>query len=247
MSPWRRLRRTRSAILLALIPGLLGIALTYWAPAVNLERRSGLDTLFSLRGVRAAPPEVCVVAIDDDSYDVIGRDKSLAWERARHAELIRTLRQEGAKAVAFDVLFLDPGADPEADAAFASALADTGNVVLGASVVITEDPLFNQAQIQEPYEPFAKAAAALADVNYPTDADGVIRYAWPARDGRPGLALAAYELATGDTSQRTGDARFVDYYGPARAIKTVSIYQALDPKQYLPPGFFKDKIVFVGA
>ena len=247
MSPWRRLRRTRSAILLALIPGLLGIAMTYWAPAVNLERRSGLDTLFSLRGVRTPPPEVCVVAIDDDSYDVIGRDKSLAWERSRHAELIRTLRKEGAKAVAFDVLFLDPGADPDADAAFASALADTGNVVLGATVVITEDPLFNQSQIQEPYEPFAKAAARVADVNLPTDADGVIRYAWPARDGRPGLALAAYELATGDTSQRTADARFLDYYGPARTIKTVSIYQALDPKQYLPPGFFKDKIVFVGG
>ncbi len=247
MSPWRRLRRTRSAILLALIPGLLGVALTYWAPTINLERRGGLDTLFSLRGVRTAPLEVCVVAIDDDSYEVIERDPTLAWERARHAELIRTLRQEGAKAVAFDVLFLDEGADPAADAAFASALAETGIVVLGASVVITEDPLFNQAQMQEPYEPFAKAAAAAADVNFSTDTDGVIRYAWPAREGRPGLALAAYELATGDTSQRTGDARFIDYYGPARTIKTVSIYQALDPKQYLPPGFFKDKIVFVGA
>ena len=129
MSPWRRLRRTRSAILLALIPGLLGIALTYWAPAVNLERRSGLDTLFSWRGVRTAPPEVCVVAIDDDSYGVIERDPTLAWPRALHAELIRTLRKEGAKAVAFDVLFLEAGADPEADAAFASALSDTGNVV----------------------------------------------------------------------------------------------------------------------
>ncbi len=247
MSPWRRLRRTRSAILLALIPGLLGIALTYWAPAVNLERRNGLDTLFSLRGVRAAPPEVCVVAIDDASYGVFERDPTLAWPRTLHAELIRTLKREGAKAVAFDVLFLEAGADPDADIAFASALADAGNVVLGASVVITDDPLFHQAQFQEPYEPFAKAAAAVADVNLPTDADGVIRYAWPAREGRPGLALAAYELATGDTSQRTADARFLDYYGPARTIKTVSIYQALDPKQYLPPGFFKDKLVFVGA
>jgi adenylate cyclase len=246
MTPWRRLRRTRSAILLALIPGLLGIALTYLAPAVNFERRYGLDTLFTLRGVRTPPPEVCVVAIDDDSYGVIGRDPNLAWPRALHAELIRTLRQEGAKAVAFDVLFLEAGDDPDADAAFASALADTGIVVLGASVVITDDPLFHQAHNQDPYEPFANAAAAVADVNLPTDADGVIRYAWPAREGRPGLALAAYELATGDTSQRTPDARFLDYYGPARRIKTVSIYQALDPKQYLPPGFFKDKIVFVG-
>jgi adenylate cyclase len=86
----------------------------------------------------------------------------------------------------------------------------------------------------------------VAYVNIPPDGDGVIRYVFPAREGRPGLALAAYELATGDTSHRTEAARRLDYYGPARAIKTISIYQALDPKQYLPPGFFKDKIVFVG-
>ena len=74
----------------------------------------------------------------------------------------------------------------------------------------------------------------------------MIRYGWPAREGRPGLALAAYELSTGDTSQRSPEPRYFDYYGPARAIRTVSIYQALDPKQFLPAGFFKDKIVFVG-
>src|SRR5262249_37807072 len=121
------------------------------------------------------------------------------------------------------------------------------NVVLGASLELTQDPLFNEARLLEPLEPFKEAAAAVAEVNLSTDSDGVLRYAWPAREGRPGLALAAYELATGDSSQRTAEARQLDYYGPARTIKTVSIYQALDPKQYLPPGFFKDKVVFVGV
>jgi adenylate cyclase len=246
MIPARRLRRARTAFLLALIPGLLGVALTRWAPAVTLEKAGGLDRLFALRGPRAAPDEVCVVAIDDDSYGVIERENTLAWPRGLHADLIRTLKREGARAVAFDVLFTDPGADAAPDAEFASALKEAGNVVLGVSVEITEDPMFRQAQIQEPYEPFAKAAAAVADVNIPPDSDGVIRFVWPAREGRPGLALAAYELATGDTGQRVATARWLDYYGPARAVKTVSIYQALDPKQYLPPGFFKDKIVFVG-
>ena len=247
MARWRVLRRVRAAILLALIPGALGIVLTHWAPTISLEKAGGLDRLFELRGPRPAPTGVCVVAIDDDSYKVIDRDPTLAWPRGRHADLIRTLKREGAKAVAFDVLFLEPGADRAQDDALAGALAEAGNVVLGASVEITEDPLYKQAQNQEPYERFAKAAAAIADVNIPTDSDGVIRYAWPAREGRPGLGLAAYELATGDTSRRTADARLLDYYGPARAIKTISIYQALDPERYLPPGFFKDKIVFVGA
>lgn len=247
MRPSPRLRRTRTAALLVLGPGLLGIALMHWAPAVSLEKAGGLDRLFALRGRRAPPPGVCVIAIDNDSYKVLGRDLLLAWPRGLHAELIRTLKDEGARAVAFDVLFTDPGADPEQDAALASAIESAGNVVLGASVEITADPLYNESQIEEPYEPFGKAAAAVADVNLPTDSDGVIRYAWPAREGRPGLALAAYEVATGDTSRRTPEARWLDYYGPARTIKTVAMYQALDPKQYLPPGFFKDKIVFVGV
>ena len=232
--------------MLALIPGLLGVGLTYWGPGANLEKAFGLDALFALRGQRTPPPEVCVVAIDDDSYKVIERDRALAWPRALHAELIRALKREGARVVAFDVLFEDPGLDPAPDEALAQALAEAGNVILGASLVVTDDPLFRQAQVQEPYEPFARAAAAVAYVNIPPDADNVIRFVFPAREGKPGFGLAAYELAYGDRSHRTPDARYIDYYGPARTIKTISIYQALDPKKYLPPGFFKDKIVFVG-
>ena len=247
MRPKRRLRKTRSGLLLALIPGVLGVLLTYWPPSATLEKAGGLDNLFLLRDVRTPPPEVCVVAIDDDSYGVIERDPALPWPRAKHAELLRTLKAEGARAVAFDVIFEDPSTDPDADEALRSALAETKFGVLGVEVATTEDPQFRQVQIHEPWEPFKQAAAAIADVNLPTDSDGVLRYAWLAREGRPGLALAAYELATGDKSQRTDESRYLDYYGPARTIRTVSIYQALDPAQYLPKGFFKDKIVFVGS
>src|SRR5262245_28093517 len=168
MSPWRQLRRTRSAILLALIPGLLGVGLTFWGPAINLEKSGGLDALFVLRGQRTPPAGVCVVAIDDDSYDVEGQDRLLGWPRGRHADLIRTLKREGAKAVAFDVLFDQPGADPAQDEEFRAALAEAKNVVLGASIVVTEDPMFRQAQLQEPIDAFKAAAKATAYVNIPT-------------------------------------------------------------------------------
>jgi len=39
----------------------------------------------------------------------------------------------------------------------------------------------------------------------------------------------------------------IDYYGPPRTIETVSLYQAMDPGTYLPDGFFRDRIVFIGA
>jgi adenylate cyclase len=228
----------------------LGVVLLYWSSAANLEN-NGLDLLFLVRGPRPPPTEVCVVALDDTSYYVLKlanpKTNKERWPRGLHAEQIRSLKREGARAVAFDVLFTDASADPEQDAAFAQAVEGSGNVVLGSSLEIIEDSLSRQAKLLAPYAPFAKAAAAVGDVNLPADTDGVIRSVWPAREGQPGLALAAYELATGDTARRSPEARQLDYYGPSRTIKTVSIYQALDPNQYLPPGFFNGKLVFVGS
>lgn len=242
---WSGLRRARAAILLALVPGIVGVGLIRWPPAEGLEK-AGLDLLFQWRGPLPAPKDVCVVAIDDESYRVFEADRKQTWPRGLHAELIRTLARAGAKAIAFDVLFEDAG-DPEQDESLRAAMAETGIVVIGSNLVLVEDALYNESRIVEPWEPFAKAAAAVARVNLPADRDGVIRSAWLAPDGTPGLALAAYEVATGDRSIRDGGARFIDYYGPARiGIRTVSVYQALDPGQYLPADFFKGKVVFVG-
>jgi adenylate cyclase len=234
----------RAAFLLALLPGVLGALLLYWPPMESLER-TGLDLLFLMRGTRPSPAQVLVVAIDDDSYWLKGVDPEGAWPRSLHAELIRTLHAQGARAVAFDVLFVEAG-DPEQDDAFEQALADTGITVLGATVEQIEDPRFRRARLIEPHPRFAAAAAAVADVNLPTDRDGVIRSTWLLHDERPSLALAAYQVATGDEVSGERSTRLIDYYGPARTIPTISIYQALEPDQYLPQGFFKDRIVFVG-
>lgn len=238
------LKRARIALALALLPGVVGAALLYWPPAEGLEK-GGLDLLFLLRGPRPEPAKVRVVAIDDDSYEELGIDLTGAWPRGLHGELIRTLAREGARAVAFDVLFEGEG-DPEQDEALRSAIEDTGIVVLGATVDQIEDPRFRRAQVIEPWEPFAFAAASLGEVMLPPDRDGVIRSAWLAPGGQPGLALAAYEVATGDRTRRGTESRVIDYYGPPRTIPTVSVYQALDPRQFLPEGYFRDSVVFVG-
>jgi adenylate cyclase len=251
-----RSRRLRAALLLGLTAGIAGVLLAHWPPAESLEL-SGLDWLFALRGVREPPPDICVVALDQDSYDVLGcppegepqpedcAREDQTWPRALHARLIRQLKKDGARSVAFDVLFLDPQSD-RSDGELAAALKEAGNVVIGSDVDVTVDPRFAMSRIEEPYAPLAESAAVVADVGLPTDRDGVIRRTWLMREDRPSLALAAYETATGDRSHRGEVERWIDYYGPARTVKTVSYYQALDPGQYLPAGFFKGKIVFVG-
>jgi adenylate cyclase len=221
----------------------VGIALTRWPTTAGLER-GALDLLFLLRGERPSPDRVCVVAIDDASYRELGLAQD-AVPRTVHADLIRKLKAQGASAVAFDVLF-EGETSLAADLDLESALAETGNVVVGVSIMVTADPRFVEARTVEPLPALAQAAAALGEVNLPTDPDGVIRLAEPMRGDRPGLALAAYELATGDRSQRESW-RVLDYYGKPRTIRTVSLYQALDPEASLPPGFFRNKIVFVGA
>ena len=233
--------------LLGLIPGLLGWAALAWPVTASLETRYGLDLLFKLRGPRPVPGNVCVVAIDDASFVERGLDDKQPWPRGLHAELIRVLKREGARAVAFDVVFEGPG-EVQQDRELELALFDAGNVVLGSTVELTEDPRFRQARLVDPHAPFAEAAAQVAEVELSPDPDGVIRRAWPVPADRPSLALAAYEVATGDRTLRAArEARWIDYYGPPRTIPTVSEYQALDPAQYLPPGFFRDKLVFVGA
>ena len=235
----------RAALLLALIPGLLGLCLVVWPPTSVLENQ-GLDLLFLLRGPRTVPPDICVVAIDEDSFFIRNLDAARPWPRALHGELVRTLAREGARSVAFDVLFDHPGESAQ-DEAFASGLAGAGNVVLGSTVEQIEDPRFRQVRRIEPTGPLAQAAAAVGDVSLMEDRDGVIRSAWVLHDGHPSLALAGYEVGTSDTSAREPGPRLIDYYGPSRTIPTVALYQALEPGEYLPPGFFKGKLVFVGA
>jgi adenylate cyclase len=242
--PLKQPGRLRTALLIALVPGILGVLCARWPLAEDLER-GALDLLFLVRGDRPSPPGVCVVAIDAASYDALGVAGTDPWPRALHAELLNVLKRAGARAVAFDVLFDEPR-DPEQDAALERALAETGFAVLGATVEQVYDPRFHQAQRIEPWAPFAAAAAANGEVNLPPDRDGVIRSTWLYHTDRPSLALAAYETATGDSSLRETRTRLIDYYGPPRTIPTISFYQALDPDRYLPRGFFRDRIVFVG-
>ena len=82
------------------------------------------------------------------------------------------------------------------------ASAEAGNVILGTTLErITEDPRFRQVTPDraDTIRSLEAAAADCGRVSLPArPATAVIRYAylWLATDGKPGLALAAYELAT---------------------------------------------------
>ncbi|MBI5831408.1 MAG: adenylate/guanylate cyclase domain-containing protein [Armatimonadetes bacterium] len=167
------------------------------------------------RGAAAYAPEpfagITVVAIDDKTLasrdPVTGKrfGRTGDWSRERHARLLANLGR--ARAVGFDILFLDEGRDPEGDAAFAAATARHGRVVLAYSLFggnrtidnqdqqriaslldragvpaeapAREWPRLREINLQPPLPALMQASAGLGLVEVAADPDGVHRRSVP--------------------------------------------------------------------
>jgi CHASE2 domain-containing sensor protein len=127
--------------------------------------------LFELRGPLAQPASVAVVAVDEASLAELG-----AWPvpRTVWAELVDALLQAGATVVGLDVAFVQPGADPAADRAFARALAaHPDRVVLAANFQPGRSLGEDRRQLVLPLDSLRRAAA-FGIVDLPFDADGAV-------------------------------------------------------------------------
>ena len=88
------------------------------------------QALLAQTGFTNAP--AVIVYLDRDSYQRERQNPNEPWNRTLHAQLIRRLTAAGAKAVVFDIIFDEAGADASADSAFTEALRANGRVVLAA-------------------------------------------------------------------------------------------------------------------
>jgi len=126
------------------------------------------------------------VHIDDESIDfvrtntVLGYRFGLYWPRQVYGRLARELAEQGAKAVAFDVIFaelrpdhapvkMEDGTYPGSDDFFAQQIRRATNVILAVSRDMTLPDLFRTN------------AMALGDISTDKDQDGVLRRAKPFR------------------------------------------------------------------
>ena len=120
-----RLRSWRTAVALAAVvaAGAWGLFLGLW----HLHGRGSIldrieaplqDWRLLIAGPRAAPDGVVIVAIDEET---VRRAGAYPLPRALLARIVRRLADDGAKAVALDMLFLERGPG-EADAELAAAL-----------------------------------------------------------------------------------------------------------------------------
>lgn len=245
-----RALQTLIALVLAGLWGM-GLGVGHWrGDLVFLERAEAtmLDFRTLMRGKRVAPDAVTIIAIDDDVVRQVG---GYPIARATLARIIDTVAGFSPKAIAVDLLLVDPG--PEADdAALAQSLRRSASVIAAAAVYpdgkqwITAEgdgPLAgvpSAARILLPLKRFTDSAQ-VGVVNVITDNTGTPRFfpmLFRAGDRmHVSLALQVAAVASGDDPSiepnhlsvgghaiRTdiGHLLPINFYGPRGTIKTVS-------------------------
>jgi adenylate cyclase len=248
------LRFWLSGSISAVLTAVAGLTL-FLFPIGGGITRSSFDLPFALRS-NLEVTNVVIVYLDEASHAGLNQSMTAPWDRSLHAQLIDQLTAEGAKAIVFDILFTDPSSDPIADERFARSIKTSGRVILAGNYLQRETTPGALAYWEElPYQPFRNTAAGWGNANLTVDPDYGIRSFFPALQNVseitsiPWLPAVTAKFAGASDKWVHSDlseSRWLNYYGPPGSIPNVSYFLALTPKG-TPPGFFKDKIVFVGA
>jgi len=202
--------RLFKAIILGFVIGLVGLLLSPFRFALNLEENTGLGLLFKLRGVQQPSSEVVVVSIEKESSDNLNVPNNPdKWPRSLHARLVDNLVKEGAAVITYDVHFIEPRV-PEDDQLFAASLKKAGNVIIGEPLISKEVKLSDSGgspsqpgvhsivKIVKPIELFATSVVATAPFSLPRIPFKVNRY-WGFQTGAgdsPTLPVVTFQLLT---------------------------------------------------
>jgi adenylate cyclase len=253
MAQTRDSGRLRLALFLAVGFAATGIALVAygthlfaagsgWDVFGDLEL-SSVDLRFSIRGKQGPPPNIVVVKIDDVSFYEL--DERWPFRRSFHARLIHRLKDEGAKVIAFDVQFSEktPGrAGAEQDNQFLLAARAAGNLVF--STVEVDDQ--GRPNFLGEEEGIRFTRSRVGNGLFDDDPGGVDRRVPYEIDGLKSFSVVAVERATGKKVSRfSGDKKLIDFRGPVGTVRSVSYSRVLTGR--FPQGFFRNKIVVVGA
>ena len=132
--------RLQKAVLFGLLIGIVGIGVSFFPVAHDLEEDIGLGLLFKLRGPTKAPAEVVVISMDRESSEHLNVPQNPdRWPRSLHAALIDNLVREGAQVIVLDVYFIESRSGAEDDS-LAKAIKRARNVVLAEPLRREEVP-----------------------------------------------------------------------------------------------------------
>jgi adenylate cyclase len=226
--------------------------LAFWLlPVGSVIDRLSFDLLLTLRGPVPPPPEVIIVYLDEPSAEVLQQPIANLWDRSLHTLALARWHADGARLIYYDITFSErPLAERAPNAAVDSALADAmrahGCVIVGAKFDVWTTSGIYQERIIPPAKVFEDAVAGWGLLLFhPVDPDYGVRQLTTGRESAASASWVAAEKLGGVLGKRSAT-RWLNFYGPAGAFRSVSFYQVVREGE-LPPGFFKDKIVLVGA
>ena len=226
-----------------------------WTPMQRLDLLS-YDVLAPARHP-AAIDDVVVVAIDDASLARLGQ---WPWSRRVHAQMIDRLREGGAAAIAYDVLWVEPSADDGADRALAEAIRSDARVVLPVAPAPSSSIAGGITPLA-PLNELADAARALGHVDVEVDLDGLARRVY-LEAGTGTTRWTAFALAGSATSASTLPGRRAPGIDGAREASWYRDHEVLVPRIAAPlaqlafatllqepaqAAALRGKTVFVGA
>jgi adenylate cyclase len=244
-------------------PGILGgIGLTTVLGLGLLETSLGdasrfesYDLPFQLRPT-IKPTGVVMVYLDDSSYEQLHQKYTEPWNRAYFARMLHRMSKDGAAAVVFDIVFSD-ALDPATDQQFADAIADFGKVILASDFVIKYYGGTKAAgkTFTLPSRLFNERASDIgASTLFPDEGEYVRRYkpTIPAEGETTNSEAWATALLIQpsliESNELKTNAFWINYYAPDLDLPSVSFYKVIaDHDPDVPPGYFSNKVVFVGA
>ncbi|RWO77693.1 MAG: adenylate/guanylate cyclase domain-containing protein [Mesorhizobium sp.] len=268
-----RALQTLIALVLAGLWGA-GLGFAHWRGNMwSLDRveatMTDLRTL--VRGTTKPPELITIIAIDDEA---VRNDGRYPLSRATLARIVDTIARFGPKAIAFDLLLVDPGTKDD-DEALARSLRGTSSVIAAAAVysggkqsiaVEGDGPLArvpNAERFLWPLKAFSDIAA-VGVVNVVTDWTGTprfvpllfragnrteasfsLRVAAMAVGEDPGIAPDYLSLGGQRIRTDIGHILPLTFYGPRGTIRTISATTVLGGQ--VDGGIIRDRIVVIGA
>ena len=235
------------AALVAVAIGALAAGYATWHTSFGrgLELQT-IDWRFELRGAQRAWPGVVIVGIDVKTLES-SRFGRFPFARIWDARMIDRLREDGARAIAYDLVF-DSASDPTDDLELYRAAARAhGHLVLAATATDTNGN--GTTNVLGGVANQRAAGVSVGSANFPADSDGAVRRLPEQVEGLQSFALASARVAGRSAAALRGEfqggSQWIDFPGPAGTVKLYSFSDVLG--RGFDPALLRGRIVVVGA
>ncbi|MGE3311838.1 MAG: CHASE2 domain-containing protein [Limisphaerales bacterium] len=221
-----------------------GLAVAGWLGlAVPSLVTASYDLAYWMRPVEP-PAEAVLVQMDRKSHDELKQPWMGQWDRAIHGALIDRMREAGARAVVFDVVFDKEREDvPVQDERLVEAARRATNVCVAGERRNIEREGLSLVENVGPF-PALEAVTRWGVSWFPARVDEVVRHPYLGNEQKEGLAAATVRMLGKEPPSR-GSGIWLNYYGPPSTFAWHSYSDVMMNR--VPASEFAGKLVFVGA